>query len=57
MQELRAIKRDLEYIKEHMVDKHTFLTKEEEKIHEQSLREYREGKATKLADLKKELGR
>ena len=55
--ELKEIRNELLYIKEHMVDVDTILTEEERKIHEQSLKEYREGKTTKLVDLKKELGR
>ena len=55
MQKLEKIEREVEEIKEHMAD--IVLTPEEEKIHEQGLKEYREGKGTKLADLEKELGR
>ena len=41
--ELKAIRRDLNYIKEHMVDVDTILTPSEEKVLEQSLKDYKEG--------------
>jgi uncharacterized membrane protein YgcG len=52
--ELKAIREDLDYIKKHMVDADTILTKEEERRLNQSLKEYREGKGVSLEDLKKE---
>ena len=54
--ELKAIRADLNYIKEHMVDVDTIMTSEEEKRFEESMKEYKEGKTTSLADMKKELG-
>lgn len=54
-EELKAIRIELEYIKEHMVDADMVLTPEEEKILEVSLREFEEGKATKLKDIENEL--
>ena len=54
-EELKVIRRELGYIKEHMVDVDTVLTQEEERIVDESLREFEEGEATKLEDFEKEL--
>jgi ATP-dependent Lon protease len=54
-EELKVIRRELGYIKEHMVDVDTVLTQEEERILDESLREFDEGEATKLEDFEKEL--
>ena len=54
-EELKVIRRELEYIKEHMVDVDMVLTQEEERIVDESLREFEEGEATKLEDFEKEL--
>ena len=56
VQELKAIRKDLDFIKEHMVDVDTIMTPEEEKQHEEALKEHEEGKATSLEELEKELG-
>ena len=53
--ELKAIRKDLDYIKMHMVDADTILTPEEEIKLEESLKEYKEGKATLLEDFEKEM--
>lgn len=53
--ELKAIRKDLNYIKIHMVDADTILTPEEETRLEESLKEYKEGKATRLEDFEKEM--
>ena len=53
--ELRAIRKDLSYIKMHMVDADTILTPKEEIKLEESLKEYSEGKATLLEDFEKEM--
>ena len=53
--ELRAIRKDLNYIKMHMVDADTLLTPKEEIKLEASLKEYKEGKATLLEDFEKEM--
>jgi len=50
--ELKAIRRDLNYIKEHMVDVDTILTPSEEKVLEQSLKDYKEGRTFLLKKLK-----
>ncbi|ODS34971.1 MAG: hypothetical protein A7316_10910 [Candidatus Altiarchaeales archaeon WOR_SM1_86-2] len=55
--ELIAIRKDLDYIKMHMVDADTILTPEEEIKLEESLKEYKEGKATLLEDFEKEMER
>jgi len=54
-EELKVIRRELGYIKEHMVDVDTVLTQEEERILDESLREFEVGEATKLEDFEKEL--
>ena len=51
--ELKAIKKDLAYIKEHMVDVDMVLTPVEERRLESSLEEYRKGKTTKLEDFER----
>lgn len=52
MKELREIRKEIEYIKEHMIDADFILSVEEEKILEESMREFEEGKAIKLEDFK-----
>ena len=54
MEELKVIKEDLQYIKKHMVDVDMILTPEEEEILNQSINEFRDGKTTKLHDLKRD---
>ncbi|MGD9626661.1 MAG: hypothetical protein AB7U40_03660 [Methanobacteriales archaeon] len=44
MKELKKIKRDLKYIKEHMVDVDTILTADEEALLSMAKKEYDEGK-------------
>jgi len=56
LQELKDIKKDLNYIKEHMVDADMIMTPEEEERFEESLQDLKEGRTTSLEDLKKELG-
>ena len=48
MKELKAIRNDLAYIKEHMIDIDDILTPEEEKILEEGIKEFKEGKSIKL---------
>lgn len=52
--ELKAIRKDLAYIKEHMVDINIILTPEEEEILEEGIKEFEEGKAIKLEDLERD---
>ncbi|HLC32267.1 MAG TPA: hypothetical protein VJJ82_00410 [Candidatus Nanoarchaeia archaeon] len=51
--ELKAIRRDLNYIKEHMVDVDTILTPSEERVLEQSLKDYKEGKTVSLSEFER----
>ena len=55
-QELKAIKNDLDYLKEHMVDVDSILTEEDFEALKQTEKEHAEGKTIKLKDLKKQLG-
>lgn len=55
--ELISMKKELSYIKEHMVDVDMFLTPEEEERLNEALEEHKKGKTISLANLKKELGR
>ncbi len=55
--ELRSMKKELNYIKEHMVDVDMFLTPEEEERLNEALEEHKKGKTISLENLKKELGR
>lgn len=50
MKELKAIRNDLAYIKEHMVDIDAILTPEEERILEEGIKEFKDGKAIRLED-------
>lgn len=54
-QELKTIKSKLDFIEEHMVDVDTILTKAEEERLEESLKEYKEGKAISLKDFEKQM--
>ncbi len=54
--ELGAIRSDLEYLKEHMVDVDSILTEEDFEALKQARKEHKEGKTIKLEDLKKKLG-
>jgi len=51
MEELKAIRKDSDFIKKHIVDRDTILTFEEEKTLEEAMKELREGKAVKLEKL------
>ena len=53
LKKLDTLQSDLDYIKEHMVDADTTLTKDEENILEKGLKEYREGKTLSLEEFKK----
>lgn len=53
--ELKAIREDLDYIKEHMVDVDMTLTKDEEERLEESLREYKDGKVISLEDFERKI--
>ena len=55
IQELKEIKKDIHFIKEHMFDPDTIMTTEENKRFEQSIKELKENNTTSLSDIKKEL--
>ena len=57
LEELKAIRSDLEYIKDHMVDVDTILTPKEEERLEESLRDLKEGRTTSLEEFEKEMKR
>jgi len=56
IEELHSIKDELDYIKEHMVDKDMFLREEERKLVEESYENEKRGELTPQEDLEKELG-
>tara|TARA_Y100000310_G_scaffold329780_1_gene400252 strand:+ start:597 stop:794 length:198 start_codon:yes stop_codon:yes gene_type:complete len=56
VQELKAIRKDVEFIKTHMFDPDTIMTTEEGRRFEQAMHELKEGKTTPLAAVKEELG-
>ena len=53
VKELKEIKKEIEYIKEHMIDSDFILSVEEEKILEESMKEFEEGKTIKLEDFER----
>ena len=53
--ELKAIRDDVEYIKEHMLEIDTILTAEEERILKETLQEYRRGETMTLDDIEREI--
>lgn len=55
VRELKAIRRDLDYIKEHMVDADTLLTEEERRLIDESMRHEKKGELVSLKSVKKEL--
>ncbi len=54
IKELKAIRKDLEYIKEHMVDIDAILTSDEERILKEGIEEFKSGKTIRLEDLKRD---
>ena len=52
-EELKAIRKDLDYIKSNMVDRDMILTPKEEKRLNISIEEYKKGKAISLENFKK----
>ena len=54
-QELKAIRADLDFIKEHMVDVDTVLTLQEKERLDESIIEYKSKKTISLEDFEKEL--
>lgn len=55
-EELKAIRKDLEFIKSHMFDPDAIMSIQEEQRFKQALNELKEGKTTPLSKLKKQLG-
>ena len=55
MAELKLIKKDLAFIKKHVIDMDTILTPEERARLEESLKEHKEGKAVSLEQFEKEM--
>ncbi len=55
MQELKEIRQELNFIKQHMVDADTILTKEEVVLLDEALEEHKRGETTTIDDLRKEL--
>ncbi len=55
LSELKEIKKELKFIKKHMVDPDTIMTADESRRFEESLKELKEGKTISLDKLKKEL--
>ena len=55
LKELKEIRKELEYIKSHMLDVDCILTTEEVAILKEAQKEFKEGKAIKFDDLKREL--
>ena len=54
IQELKEIKKEIHFIKEHMVDVDTILTPKEEVELNESLKELKEGKTFSLDTIKKD---
>lgn len=55
LKELKEIRKELEYIKSHMLDVDCILTTEEVAILKEAQKEFKEGNAIKFDDLKREL--
>ena len=51
LKELKAIKKDLAYIKEHMIDVDSILTEEDLLILKEAREEFKAGKTIKLSEL------
>jgi len=56
LEELRTIKEELAYIKEHMPDKDMFLTPEEKQLLEESFENEKNGKTISSTALRKKIG-
>ena len=55
--EIKVLKKDVTFIKKHMVDVDTILTPEEAKRLDESLKEFKEGKSTSLEEFEKEMSK
>ena len=56
LHELKAIRQDLDYLKENMAEKNMFLSTEEKQLLEESFKNEKENKLVSSKDLKKQLG-
>ena len=56
LEELKEIKQEIVYIKEHMVDVDTILDEDDKQAIEQAEKDLKEGKTIPLEQLKKEMG-
>jgi hypothetical protein len=52
--ELRAIRKELEYIRKHMVDVDMILTAEEQRILEKGIKDYKEGRTRSLEEVERD---
>lgn len=57
LEKLDVIKSELDFIKDHMVDRDSILTTEEEERLEESLEDLKRGRTVSLADFEKEMKR
>jgi len=53
--EIKELKREVHFIKEHMFDPDTIMTPQEEGRYDEAMRELTEGKTTSLSDMKKRI--
>lgn len=56
LKELKVIRKELTYIREHMIDIDTILTPEEERILEEGIKEFKEGRVINLEDVERDRG-
>jgi len=56
LEELKEIKHELHYIKDHMIDVDTVLDEDDRQAIKNAEKEFKEGKAIPLEQLKKDLG-
>lgn len=56
LDELKAVREELDYIKENMIDKEMFLSLEEKKLLRESFQNEKEGKLVSGRQLRKHLG-
>jgi len=54
--ELQSLKKDVSFIKKHMIDVDMILTEDDKQSLKEAEEEYAKGETTSLEDLKKELG-
>ena len=54
-EEMQTLKKEVQFLKNCMIDMDLIMTPDEEKSYEKAMRELKEGKAISLEDLEKEL--